>query len=77
MHFLTPWWGLLFLPLAAGIIILYLLKLRRRDVVVSSTLLWQQVLRDYQADAVEALRRAILKCHLPGVAKLDLPAEAG
>ena len=27
--------------------------------------------------AVEALRRAILKCHLPGVAKLDLPAEAG
>lgn len=27
--------------------------------------------------AVEALRRAILKCHLPGVTKLDLPAEAG
>ncbi len=27
--------------------------------------------------AVEALRRAILKCHLSGVNKLDLPAEAG
>ncbi|MFN3565820.1 MAG: LysR substrate-binding domain-containing protein [Burkholderiaceae bacterium] len=27
--------------------------------------------------AVDALRRAILKCHLPGVTKLDLPAEAG
>jgi LysR family hydrogen peroxide-inducible transcriptional activator len=27
--------------------------------------------------AVEALRRAILRCHLPGVEKLDLPAEAG
>jgi LysR family hydrogen peroxide-inducible transcriptional activator len=27
--------------------------------------------------AIEALRRAILKCHLHGVAKLDLPAEAG
>jgi LysR family hydrogen peroxide-inducible transcriptional activator len=27
--------------------------------------------------AVAALRRAILKCHLPGVTKLDLPAEAG
>jgi LysR family hydrogen peroxide-inducible transcriptional activator len=27
--------------------------------------------------AVEALRRAILKCHLHGVTKLDLPAEAG
>lgn len=27
--------------------------------------------------AVAALRRAILKCHLPGVTKLDLPVEAG
>lgn len=27
--------------------------------------------------AVEALRRAILKCHLHGVDKLELPAEAG
>ncbi|RPI23674.1 MAG: VWA domain-containing protein [Chloroflexota bacterium] len=50
MEFLTPL-GLLFAALAIPILILYMLKLRRREMPVSSTLLWQMVLRDRQANA--------------------------
>jgi Ca-activated chloride channel family protein len=47
--------------LAIPIIILYMLKLRRREVTVSSTLLWQMVLRDRQANAPwQRLRRNLL-----------------
>ncbi len=60
MSFLTPLLlllGLLGLP----ILVLYMLKLRRREVEVSSTLLWQQVLRDRQANAPwQRLRRNLL-----------------
>lgn len=49
------------LPAAAAIIALYLLKLRRRDVVVPSTLLWRRVIRDVQANApFQRLRRNLL-----------------
>ncbi|MGC8666566.1 MAG: vWA domain-containing protein [Chthonomonadales bacterium] len=49
------------LPAASLIIAMYLLKLRRRDVVVPSTLLWQRVIRDVQANApFQRLRRNIL-----------------
>ncbi|HVN52853.1 MAG TPA: BatA and WFA domain-containing protein [Anaerolineaceae bacterium] len=41
---------LLFGLLAAPILLLYMLKLRRRKAVISSNLLWQQILRDRQAN---------------------------
>jgi Ca-activated chloride channel homolog len=60
MSFLTP----LFLALAGlaiPIVILYMLKLRRRETEVSSTLLWRMVLRDREANAPwQRLRRNLL-----------------
>lgn len=47
--------------LAAPIIVLYMLRLRRRRVTVSSTLLWRQLLRDREANAPwQRLRRNLL-----------------
>src|SRR5215218_1516780 len=60
MAFLTPL-GLLLGALAVPIILLYMLRLRRRDVQVSSTMLWQQVLRDREANTPwQRLRRNLL-----------------
>lgn len=61
MNFLSPL-ALLWLPLIGGIIIvLYMLRLRRRDVTVSSVMLWQAVLKDTQANApFQKLRRNLL-----------------
>ncbi|MDY7080085.1 MAG: VWA domain-containing protein [Chloroflexota bacterium] len=60
MTFLTPF-ALTFAALSIPILILYMLKLRRRDVLVSSTLLWQQLLRDREANAPwQRLRRNLL-----------------
>jgi len=60
MSFLTPLFLLLGL-LAAPIIIMYMLRLRRREVLVSSTLLWQKLLRDREANAPwQRLRRNLL-----------------
>lgn len=60
MSFLTPAFLLLGL-LAAPIILLYMLRLRRREVTVSSTLLWQKLLRDREANAPwQKLRRNLL-----------------
>lgn len=60
MSFLAPL-SLLFGLLALPIILLYMLKLRRREVRVSSTLLWQRLLRDRQANAPwQRLRRNLL-----------------
>ena len=60
MGFLTPW-ALFFAALSIPIIVLYMLKLRRRDVLVSSTLLWQRLLRDREANAPwQRLRRNLL-----------------
>jgi hypothetical protein len=60
MAFLTP----LFLALAAlagPILILYMLKLRRREVEVSSVMLWQMLLRDREANSPwQRLRRNLL-----------------
>lgn len=60
MRFLTP--GLLALAgLAAPIIILYMLRLRRREVTVSSTMLWQRLMQDREANAPwQKLRRNLL-----------------
>ncbi|MCP4363346.1 MAG: VWA domain-containing protein [Chloroflexi bacterium] len=58
--FLTPLFLLLGL-LAVPIIVLYMLRLRRREVMVSSTLLWQKLLRDREANAPwQRLRRNLL-----------------
>lgn len=50
MGTLTPL-ALGLLALAAPIVALYMLKMRRRDQVVASTFLWEQALRDVQANA--------------------------
>lgn len=60
MSFLTP---LAFLgaALAGPIILLYMLRLRRREVLVSSTFLWSQVLQDNEANTPwQRLRRNLL-----------------
>lgn len=61
MNFLAPL-ALLWLPLIGGtIIILYMLRLKRRDVTVSSVFLWQAALKDTQANApFQKLRRNLL-----------------
>lgn len=47
--------------LALPIIVFYMLKLRRQEVLVSSIMLWQQVLRDREANAPwQRLRRNLL-----------------
>lgn len=60
MAFLTPI-ALLGGLLAIPIILLYMLRLRRREVVVSSTFLWQQIVRDNEANTPwQRLRRNLL-----------------
>jgi len=60
MNFLAPF-ALLFGLLAGPIILMYMLRLRRQEVVVSSTLLWQKLIRDREANAPwQKLRRNIL-----------------
>src|SRR5574341_1136278 len=60
MSFLTPLaliGGLIAIP----IILLYMLRLRRREVVVSSTYLWRQVVQDQEANTPwQRLRRNLL-----------------
>ena len=60
MPFATPLalLGLLFLP---AVVAMYLLKLRRDESVVSSTLLWQRLVADVEANAPwQRLRRSLL-----------------
>ena len=60
MSFLTPL-GFLGLLLAGPIVLMYMLRLRRREVLVSSTFLWQQVLQDNEANTPwQRLRRNLL-----------------
>ena len=60
MRLISPgalWW----LLLAAPIIILYLLKLKRTRQVVSSTLLWRRAIHEMQANVpFRKLRRNLL-----------------
>src|SRR2546423_14724202 len=57
-HPLSLLWAL---PLSGLIVLMYILKLRRKDVVVSSTFLWRQVIRDVQANApFQKLRKNLL-----------------
>lgn len=60
MAFLTP---LAFIAalLAVPIILLYMLRLRRREVFISSTFLWQQIVQDTEANTPwQRLRRNLL-----------------
>jgi hypothetical protein len=60
MSFLTPL-AFLFGLLALPIIVLYMLKMRRREVQVPSILLWQRLLRDREANAPwQKLKRNLL-----------------
>jgi len=60
MRFLTPAF-LALAGLAVPILILYMLRLRRREVLVSSTLLWQRLMQDREANAPwQRLRRNLL-----------------
>lgn len=60
MQFIAPL-ALALGALAGPIILLYMLRLRRREVPISSTLLWQRVMRDKEANAPwQRLRRNIL-----------------
>lgn len=60
MSFLTPF-ALLAGLLAIPIILLYMLRLRRREVVVSSTYLWERLMRDSEANTPwQRLRRSLL-----------------
>lgn len=60
MFFLAPSF-LALAALALPIIILYMLRLRRREVMVSSTLLWQRLTRDREANTLwQRLRRNLL-----------------
>jgi len=53
--------ALLFALLAIPIVLLYLLRLRRREQLVSSTLLWRQVVLDREANTLwQRLRRNLL-----------------
>lgn len=60
MQFLTPL-AFALASLAIPILLLYMLRLRRKQIQVSSTLLWTQLLRDQQANAPwQKLRRHLL-----------------
>ncbi len=60
MSFLTPL-ALLVGLLAIPIVLLYMLRLRRRETSVSSTYLWQQIVRDREANTPwQKLRRNLL-----------------
>jgi Ca-activated chloride channel family protein len=60
MQFLTPL-GFALSALAIPIILLYMLKLRRKQTQVSSTMLWEKLLREKQANAPwQKLKRNLL-----------------
>jgi Ca-activated chloride channel homolog len=60
MSFLTPL-ALIAGLLAIPIILMYMLRLRRREVMISSTFLWQQLLKDNEANTPwQRLRRNLL-----------------
>jgi hypothetical protein len=72
MQFLAPLALIALLPLAGAIILLYLLKLRRKDQLVSSTFLWRRAVQDVQANAPFQKLRANLLLFLQLLALVAL-----
>ena len=61
MQFFNPWALFWLLGLVPIIVFFYLLKLKRREVIVSSTLLWNHLVKDVQANApFQKLKRNLL-----------------
>lgn len=61
MSFISPLALLLFLPLGGIIVVLYLLKLKRREQTVSSIFLWQDAVADIQANSpFQKLKKSLL-----------------
>ncbi len=61
MQWLAPTALIALLPLAGVIILLYLLKLRRREVVIPSIALWRRAIQDVQANVpFQKLKRNLL-----------------
>lgn len=61
MNFLSPLSLIWFLPLGGIIVVLYLLKLKRREHLVSSVMLWQDAVADIQANApFQKLKKSLL-----------------
>ncbi|MHB1189447.1 MAG: vWA domain-containing protein [Armatimonadota bacterium] len=61
MNLISPYSLLLFIPLGGIIVLLYLLKLKRKERTVSSTMLWRDALADVQANApFQKLRKNLL-----------------
>jgi hypothetical protein len=60
MNFITPF-GFLFAIFIPAVILLYLLKLKRIDTIISSTLLWRRTLEDMKANTpFQKLKRNLL-----------------
>src|SRR3954471_24689958 len=61
-NFLSPLTGLIAAAVAVpALLVLYFLKLRRRELAVSSTLLWKKAIQDLQVNApFQKLRRNLL-----------------
>lgn len=77
MGLLTPLVLLLSVPLAGAIILLYLLKLKRKEKVVSSVFLWRHAIQDVQANApFQKLRKNLLLFIQIGVVLLTIAALA-
>ena len=51
INLLSPWSLLIFIPVGALIVLLYLLKLKRKERIISSVMLWQAAVADLQANA--------------------------
>lgn len=61
MNFLSPLSLIWFIPLGAIIVVLYLLKLKRKEHLVSSVMLWQDAVADIQANApFQKLKKSLL-----------------
>src|SRR6185369_13559066 len=62
-NFLAPWWVPVLAALGAvpPLVLLYFLKLRRRQMAVASTLLWRKAVQDLQVNSpFQRLRRNLL-----------------